>query len=86
MTSRERVKKALNHEAPDKIPLDLGSTPVTGIAASTLSKFRKALELAERPVKVHEPFQILGRVEDDVQDALGIDVVGIEMRTNFNPP
>jgi len=83
MTSRERVKKALNHEAPDKIPLDLGSTPVTGIAASTLSKFRQALGLAARPVKVHEPFQILGRVEDDMQDALGIDVVGIEMRTNF---
>lgn len=83
MTSRERVKKALNHEVPDKIPLDLGSTPVTGIAASTLSKFRKALGLAERLVKVHEPFQILGRVEEDVLDVLEIDVVGIELRTTF---
>jgi len=83
MTSRERVKKALNHEAPYKIPLDLGSTPVTGISASTLSKFRKTLGLADRLVKVYEPFQILGRVEEDVLDVLNIDVVGIELRTTF---
>lgn len=83
MTSRERVKKTLNHEMPDKVSLDLGSTPTTGIAASTLSKLRKALGFADRPVKVHEPYQILGRVEEDVLDALEIDVVGIELRTTF---
>lgn len=83
MTSRERVKKALNHEKPDKAPLDLGSTPTTGISASSLSKLRKALGLDDRPVKVHEPFQILGRVEEDVLDALGVDVVGIEPLNTF---
>lgn len=83
MTSRERVRKALNHEVPDRVPLDLGSTSVTGIAASTLSRLRKALGLADRPVKVHEPYQILGRVEEDMLDALEIDVVGIELRTRF---
>ena len=83
MTSRERVKKALNHEIPDKVPLDLGSTPTTGIAASSLSKLRKTLGLADRPVKVHEPYQILGLVEEDVLDALEVDVVGIEMRNTF---
>ncbi len=31
MTSRERVKKAINHEVPDRVPLDLGSISVTGI-------------------------------------------------------
>ncbi len=83
MTSRERVRKALNHEMPDKVPLDLGSTPTTGIAASSLSKLRKALGLADRPVKVHEPYQVLGLVEEDMLDALEVDVVGINMRDTF---
>ena len=87
MTSRERVRKALNHELPDRVPLDLGSTPVTGISASALSRLRKALGLEDRPVKVHEPYQILGQVEEDVLDALEIDIVGIDMRnTMFGYP
>jgi len=73
----------LNHEEPDRVPVDLGATPVTGIAASTLSRLRRALGLEDRPVKVHEPFQILGRVEEDVLEALEIDVVGLEPRTTF---
>jgi len=79
MISRERVKKTLNHEVPDKVPLDLGATPTTGITASSLTKLRKALGLDNRPVKVHEPYQVLGMVEDDVLDALGVDIVGIEV-------
>lgn len=31
MNSRERVRKAINHKETDCIPLDLGSTLVTGI-------------------------------------------------------
>ncbi len=68
---------------PDKVPLDLGSTPTTGIVASSLSKLRKALGLADRPVKVYEPYQVLGLVEEDVLDALEVDVVGINMRDTF---
>ena len=68
---------------PDKVPLDLGATPTTGIAASSLIKLRKALELDDRTVKVHEPYQILGLVEEDVLDALGVDVVGINSRNTF---
>ncbi|HHV62909.1 MAG TPA: methyltransferase [Firmicutes bacterium] len=77
MTSRERVKKTLNHEEPDRVVVDIGSTSVTGISASALARLRKALNLDDHPVKVHEPFQILGFVEDDVLKALGADVVGL---------
>ena len=31
LNSRERVLKTLTHKEPDKIPIDLGSTLVTGI-------------------------------------------------------
>ncbi len=77
MTSRECVEAALNHEAPDKIPLDLGSTAVTGIQASALASLRSSLGLEQRPIKVIEPYQVLGRVEEDVLDALDIDVLGL---------
>ncbi len=83
MTSRERLNAALNHRQPDRPPLDLGSTTVTGISAVTLDKLRKALKLEERQVKIQEPFQLLGDVEEDVRQTLGVDVVGIWGRKNI---
>jgi len=77
MTSRERVTRALNHQEPDRVPLDLGSSAVTGICAGALSRLRGALGLEERPVRVYEPYQMLGEVDDDLLDALGVDVVGL---------
>ena len=67
----ERVLQAINHQEPDRVPLDLGATGQSGISASTLYKFRKALGLDEHPVCVHEPFQILGQVEQDLRDPRG---------------
>ena len=29
MNSRERIEAALNHRQPDRVPIDLGGTPVT---------------------------------------------------------
>lgn len=78
MTSRERVLKALNHEEPDRVPLDLGSTVMSGIMAQALDRLRKHLALEPRPVKVYEIFQMLGEVEPDVAEALGVDVLPVE--------
>ncbi|MFQ6079846.1 MAG: methyltransferase, partial [Thermodesulfobacteriota bacterium] len=59
MTSRERVHLTINHQEPDRVPVDLGATAVTGIAASTYAKLRDALGLPQSPVRVGEPFQVL---------------------------
>lgn len=77
MNSRERVKAALEHKEPDRVPVDLGSSVVTGIHVSALDKLRKALGLQERLCKVYEPMMMLGLVEDDVRKAVGGDVVGL---------
>lgn len=77
MNSRERLIKTINHQQPDRVVLDLGGTSQTGINASTLFQLRKALGLAEKPVPIQEPAQLLGRVEEDVLKALGADVVGL---------
>jgi hypothetical protein len=77
MTSRDRVRAALNHRTPDRTPIDLDATPVSGIAAGTLAKLRAGLGLPPAPIKVHEPFQVLGMVEPEVRALLGVDTVPV---------
>ena len=74
---KERVLAALNHRQPDRLPIDFGSTSVTGMHASCVAALRNYFGLERRPVKVHEPYQMLGLLEDDLQTALGIDVEGV---------
>lgn len=73
MTSRERVVKALNHEEPDKLPVDLGNSVWTGIHARAVEGLREYYGLEKRPVKVWEPYQFLGELDDDLIRALGVD-------------
>ncbi|MGQ9630523.1 MAG: uroporphyrinogen decarboxylase family protein [bacterium] len=83
MTSRERVRRAINHREADRIPIDLGSTAVTSISASAYSKLRGALGLPPKPIKVVEPFQVLGEVEMEVVERLGIDTIGLGLPTTM---
>ena len=79
LSSRERVALALNHREPDHVPLDLGGSPVSGMHVSTVYRLRQALHLDTpgTPVKVIEPFQMLGEIKSDLQQILGVDVVGL---------
>jgi hypothetical protein len=78
VNSRERLQKTLNHEPVDRVCVDFGATHVTGISASTLSKVRKIL-LGEEDyrVKIIEPFQMLGEIDERLMEAMGVDVVGV---------
>ena len=81
------MRAALGHREPDRIPLDFGSTSVTGIHVSCVAALRDYYGLARRPVKVHEPYQMLGLVEDDLRAAMGLDVVGVfPAKTMFGFP
>ena len=77
MESKKYLQSALNHQTPEKIPLDFGSTGVTGIHVIVVEKLRQHFGLEKRPVKVNEPYQMLGEIEDDLREAMGIDVVGL---------
>lgn len=79
MLSRERVRLAINHKEADRIPLDLGSTLVTGIEASIYAKLRNILGISKGLVKVYDPFQMLAEVEDEVKQLLGVDTYGIQL-------
>ncbi len=82
MNSRERVRLSLNHQEPDRVPLDLGGGPTTGMHVSSVYLLRQALQLDPpgTPVKVIEPYQMLGEIQPDLMDALGVDVVGVSPR------
>ena len=83
MTSRERVNLALHHQEPDRVPLDLGGGNVTSMHVSTVYRLRQALGLDPpgTPVKVIEPCQMLGEIQMDLIDALGVDVVALRGTT-----
>lgn len=79
MTHRERIKAALNHQEPDRVPVDFGSIMTTGIAASIVSRLRQEMCL-DRPdvrVKVIEPYQMLGEVLPDLKEKMFIDTYGL---------
>lgn len=89
MNSRERVFLALNHKQPDSVPLDLGGSPTTGMHVSLVYLLRQALDLDPpgTPVKIIEPFQMLGEIKPDLMEVLGVDVAPISSRkTMFGFP
>lgn len=87
MTSKERVLTALSHQSPDRVPVDFGSTFITGIHCSVVEQLRNHYGLDKRPVQMCEPYQMLGLVEEDLMDAMGVDVTSIfPQRTIFGFP
>ena len=85
MNSRQRLAVILNNEAPDRVAIDFGAGHQTGIAASTvyaIKKYYGLLEQGER-IKLTEPYQLLGEIDEKLRDLLGLDVVGIHPRKNM---
>jgi hypothetical protein len=82
MTGRERIAAALAHKQPGRVPVDFGSTFVTGIHVSCVSKLRDYFGLDRHPVKAIDPGQMLGEIEEDLKLALGVDTEGVYRRTN----
>ncbi len=77
MNSRERLLTALNHQEPDRIPFDLGSTQVTGIHVIAYQNLRDYLGLPHVEAQICDEVQGLALPDDDVIEKLGIDVRGL---------
>ncbi len=77
VSSRERVNAALSHKQADRVPLDLGGSGTTGMHVDSVYLLRQALRLdpPDTPVKVIDPFQMLGEIAPDLVAALGVDVL-----------
>ena len=78
MTKKERLLAALNHTQPDRVAVDFGGTAVTGMHVCAVDRLRRSVIGDEKHrVKVIEPYQMLGEMDEVLRDALGIDVVGL---------
>ena len=76
MNSRERVLLAIDHKEPDRLPIDLGGTRQSGIAASTYHELKQLLGLRSR-TRVFDIFQMLAEVEQPIRERCGADVIGL---------
>ena len=79
MNSYERVKAALEHKEPDKVPFDLGGTLVSGINVNALSELKKYLGMAS-PAMVKDTITQMAHTGDDVIDLLKVDVKSVNPR------
>jgi uroporphyrinogen decarboxylase len=74
MTPRERVRAALEHREPDRIPIDLGGTLVTSITAAAHAPLRRHLGLPpDEPPTIFEHTQQLPYLSEDLLLRLGVD-------------
>ena len=72
MSSRERVNMALNHEEPDRVPIDLGGFQ-TGIHRKAYNSLINYLDL-EETIQVLDPVQGLAVPSEEVLEKFHVDV------------
>jgi uroporphyrinogen decarboxylase len=81
MNSRRRVLAALNHQQPDRVPVDFSSHRSSGIMAIAYARLKEHLGITSGNIYVYDMVQQLAIVEPPVLDRLGIDLV--EMGRGF---
>ena len=73
ISSKQRIIRALQHKQPDTIPVDFGATSVTGIHCKVVESLRAYYGLEKRPVKIIEPFQMLGEIDEELKQIMHLD-------------
>ena len=77
MNSRQRVLAAINHSEPDRLPVDLGATPSSGISAIAYSNLLPCLPLKDRHNRVYDVVQQVTQPPDELLDFFRIDAVDL---------
>ena len=77
MTARERVLATVEHREPDRLAVDLGATPSSGISAVAHANLVRHLGLADQQTRVYDVVQQLAQPSDELLDHFRIDVVDI---------
>ena len=78
MNSRERVLVALRHEEPDRVPIDLGSMPSTGIMAIAYAKLKRYLGIKDGTIRIYDVGQQLAEPEEKFLKMFHIDVIDLK--------
>ena len=81
-TSKERFDLTVNHKQPDSLVVDFGATSVSGIHVSSVEKLREYYGLEKKPVRVVDPYQMLGEVDSELREIMGVDAIAAKGRKN----
>jgi len=77
VTPRERILAAIDHREPDRIPVDLGATPSSGISATAYGCLKTHLNIDDGHTRIYDVVQQLAQPEEVVLDRFGVDVLDI---------
>ncbi len=76
-TPRQRVMQALNHEEPDRVPIDFGSTYMTSITLPPYLALEKALGLSPQPPRFHTPLSKIVLPREEILRRFRADTRGV---------
>ena len=85
MTSRERILAAIAHQTPDRIPVDLGATPSSGISAIAYSNLVNHIGKSDLPVHIYDVVQQLAQPDRTILELFGVDVIDVGRAFNDQP-
>ena len=85
MTSRERVLAAVTHRNPDRIPVDLGATPSSGISVIACSNLVRHIGKNDLPVYIYDVVQQLAQPDRSILQLFGVDVIDLGRAFNEKP-
>lgn len=75
MDSKERVRITLNHQIPDRIPIDFGSTRTSGITTIAYSRLIKKINPKSRLPRMYDMVQQLAYPEKEVLKLFNVDFI-----------
>ncbi|MGM0622064.1 MAG: uroporphyrinogen decarboxylase family protein [Bacteroidota bacterium] len=85
MNPKERLLAAISHKEPDRIPIDLGATPSTGISVVAWQNLLKYLGKEHLQTWVYDVVQEVVQPEMEILDQFGIDVLDVGRNFNQGP-
>ncbi len=87
MTSRERVLASLNHQEPDRVPLDIGGGISTSVVVEGYDQLKDHLGIPGETREMSKAFRVAW-VDEAVRRHLGADLYPLLIRppANWTPP
>jgi len=85
MNSRGRLLTAISHKEPDRVPIDLGSTPSSGISVVAYQNLIKYLGKTYLKTHVYDVIQEVVQPEMELLDYFNVDVLDIGRNFNTDP-
>ena len=82
MNSRERILSAISHKQPDRIPVDLGATPSSGISVVAYRNLINHLGMGHLKNQVYDVIQEVTQPEMELLDHFGVDILDIGREFN----